>query len=690
MKQKNKMSKSIFAIVLVAVLTATTATAQYCVKWDAQAARKIQARVPLLSAVVRVTDADAVAQQVRADGWHATAVSRHVMTLRASADYVRRLATDERVELIESPRTATALMADARADMEVDLLHRGDGLETPFTGKGVIVGVIDQGFEFRHIAFLDEQNRPRVVSVWNRKGYNEGIDGEPTTDIPANGDGLSVEGHACHVSNIAAGSRIGENDYCGVAPDADIIMIPSEFNESEILEDVRYIADYAHRKGQPWVINMSFGTQMGPHDGSRLLCEALDEILSEGDGRAICVAAGNDHLQPVHASHTFGNPADTVSLLLETGAYGALVDLWCSTADGERHLNVRPFIYNGGERDFKDENFWADYLIEDIDSRNQKQNIKVGLPVSTLGKTGRLGLQIVGDAGTHFHAWTNTGYGCFAQSAGEDFLDGDSRFTVDAQAACADRTITVGAYVTADHYTNAGGSVVREGYGETGQIAAFSNEGPLIDGRQKPTVSAPGSSIISAVSKYGLGFDKNGRNIVQDVHRGIKHFYYGAMSGTSMSTPQVTGTIALWLQANPHLTHEQLLDILRTTSRKDDWTGTDAWSPLYGYGKIDAYEGLKCALQLANPLSVVSVGGSSQPVTLRKEPGCWRVLFNNTEPSAYISVADVNGRILLAQQLANVSQGQEVIVDLSAFAHGTYVICIKTAQTSLTRKIICS
>lgn len=43
----------------------------------------------------------------------------------------------------------------ARQTTGADNVQNGDGLDTPYTGKGVIIGVIDQGFEFRHIAFLD-------------------------------------------------------------------------------------------------------------------------------------------------------------------------------------------------------------------------------------------------------------------------------------------------------------------------------------------------------------------------------------------------------------------------------------------------------------------------------------------------------------------------------------------------------
>ena len=49
--------------------------------------------------------------------------------------------------------------------------------------------------------------------------------------------------------------------------------------------------------------------------------------------------------------------------------------------------------------------------------------------------------------------------------------------------------------------------------------------------------------------------------------------FYGVMSGTSMATPVVTGVVALWLQANPMLTPEQIKEIISETSIRDTYTG---------------------------------------------------------------------------------------------------------------------
>lgn len=65
-----------------------------------------------------------------------------------------------------------------------------------------------------------------------------------------------------------------------------------------------------------------------------------------------------------------------------------------------------------------------------------------------------------------------------------------------------------------------------------------------------------------------------------------------------MSAPAVGGIIALWLQANPHLTPDDVLGIIARTSKPcGDYGKTP--NNYCGYGTIDAYAGLLDALNLS-------------------------------------------------------------------------------------------
>ena len=61
-----------------------------------------------------------------------------------------------------------------------------------------------------------------------------------------------------------------------------------------------------------------------------------------------------------------------------------------------------------------------------------------------------------------------------------------------------------------------------------------------------------------------------------------------------MSTPVVTGVIALWLDACPTLTPEQVLQVIQNTSQRKP--GMDYPNNDYGWGEIDAKAGLDYVL----------------------------------------------------------------------------------------------
>jgi len=642
---------------------------------------RMAAQQELTSVVMECADADAMAESLKQKGIRAKAITNTILTARIPVMQIPTVAKDDKVRFMEAAPVLEAKMDSVRLDVGADLLHAGQGLDTPFTGKGVIVGVIDQGFEYKHIAFLDENNKTRVLAVWNRSGYSTGTDSEPTTDIPANGDGLIGNGHACHVTNIAAGSKIAENDYYGIAPDADIIMIPSEFNTAEILEDVKYISDFAEEQGKPWVINMSFGSTVGPHDGTTTADRALDSILLAGNGRAIMVAAGNDGDCRMHATHTFSSDKDTVRVLLDRSGYGAMANVWCQTADSAVHIRLVPFIYQDGVISYDNADGWDDYLYETIYPDNRKQMYSVGMPYDKLyGR--QFGFEVTGDAGTTFHAWVNSGYGTIAEAPDDRFISGDYDMSLSGEFATANNTVTVAATVTKKQFTNTSGKTTVYDFGGYGEVATFSSRGPALCDNPKPTVAAPGSTVASAVSKYGSSFSADGNGVIQDVKRGLKHFYYSSYYGTSMATPVVTGTVALWLQANPQLSIQQIHEIIRTTSR-----GGGEWNKDAGYGRIDAYEGLKMALRLADGAGIARVYGDSMPATILREGSVWKVLFSGYEKTAVISVTDMNGRTVYSSALSDVKRGDEQVLDFSDLM-GAYIVSIQTDGGKTVKKIL--
>jgi serine protease AprX len=113
------------------------------------------------------------------------------------------------------------------------------------------------------------------------------------------------------------------------------------------------------------------------------------------------------------------------------------------------------------------------------------------------------------------------------------------------------------------------------------KIASFSSRGPVNfygSSYIKPDISAPGVSVTSTYL---------GRT-------------YATMSGTSMATPHVSGTVALMLQKNPALKTSEIKQILEMTAIDILPSGKDNNC---GSGRINAYEAVSQATTYLRPLS---------------------------------------------------------------------------------------
>ena len=101
-----------------------------------------------------------------------------------------------------------------------------------------------------------------------------------------------------------------------------------------------------------------------------------------------------------------------------------------------------------------------------------------------------------------------------------------------------------------------------------GRLASFSSRGDFASALFRPTLVAPGVGVVSVrgsgvVNVTGAQGIANG-----DLQRlnSSELPYYTTASGTSFSAPQVAGTIALMLEANPSLTPADVRDILQATA----------------------------------------------------------------------------------------------------------------------------
>lgn len=714
------MKKTLLLTGALALLSLTPALAQQafegCAKLDARLSmvcrqqsdapaairptRALPASEGTVAVIVKTTDAARVQTVVEEAGYAATIITPTVVTVHVPLAFVQTLAALDEVSSLSAPEPGRSFVDLARADTGADRVHEGEELETPFTGKGVMLGVIDRGFEWNHLSFLDAEGNTRLHAYWDR---HSSLNTTPKTTISKTltGDRADSDGHATHVTTCAAGSKIEEHDFYGVAPEAELLLISSQYDPAEVLEDVKYIKEQAEAEGKPWVINMSFGSILGSHDGTDAQMQALDELVENGG--VLCRAAGNSGGDKVHTSYTFTEDGESKYVLFTADPSSSEVyyEIWCDQNDGNEHLTIEPFVYTSDKQpDWLSQTVWKSlaYISSGIDASSGKQYYSFYVRVNDLiSHTGdanaKLGVSVAGKQGDSFNLWlTGTLANSIEKPAGNaKYLASSADITL-SNEACQRKAITVGAYNTRTEWTSISGGTY---YYTTGNlrtknaISYFSSRGPaLTEGALKPTVCAPGAAIVGGLSSYSPGFDTSAATLVSVVTRGSKKYYYGIMQGTSMASPIVAGAVALWLQAYPSMKTEQVEEIIRTTARHDAYTKNDEWNATSGYGKLDVYEGLRKALELAKADGIDEVMNSQQPLTFSKGNGKWRLLFNNNESYARVNVVNTAGKVVRTMQMNHIERGDERTLDYSDLTPGVYFVQVQTTLSSTTHKVL--
>jgi serine protease AprX len=131
-------------------------------------------------------------------------------------------------------------------------------------------------------------------------------------------------------------------------------------------------------------------------------------------------------------------------------------------------------------------------------------------------------------------------------------------------------------------------------------MAAFSSRGPAaIDFTAKPDLVAPGVGIESLSNPASRFYSTHAAALLPGT-RPTSYLPYMSLSGTSMASPVVAGTVALMLQANPSLTPNAVKAILQYTAQP--YAGYDPLTQ--GAGFLNAKGAVELAAYLAAPAGV--------------------------------------------------------------------------------------
>lgn len=566
-----------------------------------------------------------------------------IITARVPVDMLEDLAREPSVQSVAMSYKRPGLNHLSKVDIRSDLVHQGFELPQAYQGEGVIVGVIDSGIDFSHPDFSDE-NGTRIqylLEFTKEGGQNEWtkaqIDANPAGVTQRDGDGGG--GHGTHVTGSAAGGGRFSSSMKGVAPRSDIIFVKGVrdpestggFGDVDVVNGVQYIFQKAGMLGKPAVVNLSLGAPVGPLDGTSLFEQALSNLT--GPGKIIVASCGNSGFDRIHAGGQTQADVVNVSMIIPDNPHISVSEMWykqgavshiaigayIQDTQGEWYYNETPVVPVGQALGLDNQGNitphplvvneqTVGYVVIDAittqDPRNGDGNIASYIfnnNVQNVDISSALwAILTVGPVSERLDAWVIQGGEFYDQPMGfEGYTEmpGNTSHTIGSPSTAL-KVISVGSYVTNYEWIDIDGNQRawrnpdpnREPgqtvFPEIGQRSFFSSIGPTRDGRIAPDISAPGEFIFSTMSSHlseGAGYE---RPLVLQGGR------YLGMFGTSMSSPHVTGLVALMLQIEPTLTYDQVIALLNETARTDLYTGAVP-NNNFGAGKIDAYAVIK-------------------------------------------------------------------------------------------------
>jgi minor extracellular serine protease Vpr len=333
--------------------------------------------------------------------------------------------------------------------------------------------------------------------------------------------------HPTHVAGIAAGNgRASNGRYRGVASQSELLIVklgPSVGESfprtTQLMQGIDFCVSRAIAYNRPLVINISFGNNYGAHDGSSLLESYISDMANRWRMN-IVIGTGNEGTAGNHAGGILRNPPITQREIVElaVGQYEFTFNLqiWKNFYDQFEIIitspggtRVGPIPERLGTQQFRigPTEIYL-YYGEPLPYSSQQEIYIEFIPVNDYVESGIWSIELVpiNIVVGNYDMWLPSG-GVLTPETG--FLRPSEQTTLTIPSTAA-RAITVGAY---------------NAYNDS--LAFFSGRGyPRGGGLVKPDLVAPGVNINSAAPGGG----------------------YAVRSGTSMATPFVTGSVAIFME----------------------------------------------------------------------------------------------------------------------------------------------
>lgn len=530
------------------------------------------------------------------------------------------------------------------------------GIDTPYDGKGVLLGVIDIGIDFQHVAFKDKDGNSRIVGAYVYDGKNEFF--YDASNISSATTDNKEEEHGTHTSSIAGGSSViidgdkvtvtddhANATYGGMAPGADLYLCGVyRILDTYIANSFQKICKYAKDHDMPVVISNSYGHHLGPHDGTYSFdySNIIESNFGDGNPNHICIFSsgneafsmrtgeGGNHLLGTASN---GNPLGTVIKPVESNYKGILSNVFARNTEisglgvtvyvldnvSNEILATYPITKEGRIEGMEDYFIGNVYVyFDNFTSSSNKKQLMLGVPTDEI---------FIPNTDKHPNGCSLAIEVYPLEGTSEiDIFGGDFQYFIDGQSSSGLRplehdwkagsddmsvldeatipeVISVGAYVSKRTWTAFNNETYRRTDMEfiTGEIAPFSSYGTESQsptGLSYPWITAPGASLVSAVNHFNESTinDENTRRVNKS-----KTSPYAALEGTSMACPTVAGIVALWLQAAKEvgliLTTSDVKRIMKETAIRDAYVTEGPFKERFGNGKIDALAGIAKILE---------------------------------------------------------------------------------------------
>ena len=460
-------------------------------------------------------------------------------------------------------------------------------------GRGVIVGVVDTGIDYRHPAFMFNDRTSRILSIWDQTAE----DGTPPRGLPfgaeytkeninfalLSDDPLSIvpvvdtNRHGTAIASIMAGRPNEEHSFSGVVPDADILVVKLKeakdnlkkvffvpkstlcYQESDIILGIRFLVTTAQRLNRPIAICIALGSSQGGHDGRGPLSDYLERLV-QSPRIGVALSAGNEGNNLRHYYGDVQSPPYISEFNLRVGSY-----------DKQFSMEIWPYMPSRISISISTPSRETSQVIPPALGVCQKitfQSSQATLWVNNISLEQQTGDQVIivrfenPDPGIWSFQITNSdneayGYHCWLPAGNfisneTFFLNADPNTTITSPGNTL-HPLTVTAY------NQLNDTIINEssrGYTRLGQI--------------KPDVAAPGFQVPCAIPDN----------------------QYGTITGTGAAAAHATGVLAMvleWASSRGNytaVTGNQANRLIIRGARRDS---EDAYpNNIWGYGQLDA------------------------------------------------------------------------------------------------------